>query len=58
MKLKKLSELVPISLVLKFPLFAQVDIDDDDIQQFLKLRCIKYYEKPDCHSGRKQHGDL
>jgi hypothetical protein len=37
MKLKKLSELVPI----KFPLFAQVDIDDDDIQQFLKLRCIK-----------------
>ncbi len=58
MKLKKLSELVPISLVLKYPLFAQVDIDDDDIQQFLKLRCIKYYEKPDCHLGRKHHGDL
>jgi hypothetical protein len=58
MKLKKLSELVPISLVLKFPLSAQVDIDDDDIQQFLELRCIKYYEKPDSHLGRNHHGDL
>jgi hypothetical protein len=42
----------------QIPLFAQVDIDDDDIQQFLKLRCIKYYKKPDCHLGRKHHGDL